>query len=83
MENGVGKLYAKLDKIQERLNSIDITLAAQHESLKYHIKRTNLLESKIEKIEGPATVLNGLLKIFGAVSIILSVIAAIIKLTNG
>jgi len=38
---------SKTDKIIDRLNSIDRTLAAQHVSLKDHMRRTEILEKAI------------------------------------
>lgn len=38
------RIEDKVDQIQISINRIDITLAAQHESLKQHMKRTDLLE---------------------------------------
>ena len=41
------KIYSKLDKIEDRLNSIDVTAAEQQKDIKIHIKRTNILESTV------------------------------------
>lgn|GEM_PF-6025137 len=41
----------KIDSILSRLNSIDATLLLQHEQLKNHIKRTELLEAKLIPLE--------------------------------
>ena len=38
------RLYDKLDKIEERLTSIDGTLIRQEASLREHMRRTDLLE---------------------------------------
>lgn len=38
------KLIEKLEKLDSRLDSIDVTLAKQAKDLEYHIKRTDLLE---------------------------------------
>lgn len=52
------RLDAKMDIMSEKLNDINAELAkisttlnAQHESLDYHIKRTNLLEEKQNSTE--------------------------------
>ena len=52
------RLDAKMDIMSEKLNNITLelteistTLKAQHESLDYHIKRTNLLEERQNSTE--------------------------------
>lgn len=58
MENRFDKLEVKVDRLDARLDSIDINLveqngilAAQHESLKEHMKRSDMLEAKVLPIE--------------------------------
>lgn len=82
-ENKFDKLDIKIDKIQDRLTSIDVTLAAQHESLKLHIKRTNLLEQKLRPVEDHVTVVHGVLKLLGLATVLLGIIQALMKLKNG
>lgn len=41
------KIECKVDKIQESVHNIDVTLGRQHESLLAHMKRTNLLEKLV------------------------------------
>lgn len=62
------KLDKKLDKIEDQISSINVTLAAQHVSLKEHIKRTNLLEKKLEPVEKHVYNMQGVVKvlIYGA-----------------
>ena len=79
----LGKIEDKIDKIQKKMASIDSTLAAQHESLKIHIKRTNLLEQKIEPIDKHVTMVNGVLKFLGVVSLIAGLILSILQIKNG
>lgn len=47
----VDKLEAKIDKLDERLDGIAVTLVKNTESLEYHIKRTDLLEKKITLLD--------------------------------
>ena len=42
------KTEEKIDKIAEDIGEIKITMAVNTESLKEHIKRTNLLEKRVE-----------------------------------
>lgn len=77
------KIEDKIDKVQEKIASIDSTLAAQHESLKIHIKRTNLLEQKITPIENHVAIVHALLKAIGFVAVLLSIIEGVLKIKNG
>lgn len=57
----------KIDKLSDRLGSIDVTLAKQHESLKDHIRRTEILEDAIDPIQKHVLMVNSMTKIIGAV----------------
>jgi hypothetical protein len=79
-------VISKLDKLDERIDSIDITLAKQHVSLDEHIRRTELNEKALELM---AEETNGRLKklesskdmIMGGVTII-TILAAVIMFFN-
>jgi len=73
----VDKLDTKLDKISERLNSVDVTLAQQHESLKIHIRRTELLEEKLEPVEKHVAMMSGALKLVGILGLIAGIFEGI------
>ena len=69
----------KQDRMNDDIGEIKV-------SLKYHIKRTNLLEESIEllrkdvkPIERYVTIINGILKLIGLSSIIIGAIASFIK----
>lgn len=58
MEKRFDNLEAKVDKLDTRLDGIDIGLTkqnaileSQHESLKEHMKRSDLLEAKVLPME--------------------------------
>jgi len=74
------RIEKKLDRLDERLGSIDKTLVAQHVSLEEHIRRTEILESKVEPIEKHVAMINGALKLFGMLCMVGGLIAAILKL---
>jgi hypothetical protein len=44
------RILDKLDKMDDRLNHIDITLVKQEENLKEHMRRTLIAEESIEVI---------------------------------
>lgn len=55
-------METKLEKINERLASIDSHLAVYNEQLKHHIRRTELLEQKMEHVDSHVKVVNGIVK---------------------
>lgn len=71
MENDerLTRIENKLDTISGRMGQIDVTLAAQHTSLQEHMRRTSLLEARIEPIEKHKYMVDGVLKFLGVVSL--------------
>lgn len=70
----------RLERIESKLNNIDVTLAVNTEQLKEHIRRTNLLETKLEPVEMHVARVDGALRFLGVVSLLLGIIAAAVKL---
>lgn len=60
----------KLDSLSEKLHSMEIIQVEQGKDLKYHIKRTDLLEKKLEPVEEHVSFLRMLIKLIGALSVI-------------
>ena len=75
MDDHFKRLESKIDKIDDRLGSIDRTLAANTVSLVEHVRRTNILESKLEPIETHVAMIQGIVKFIA----ILAAVAAIAK----
>lgn len=69
---------SKLDKIQEDVTEIKTHLAVYNEQLKIHIKRSDLLEEKLEPVEKHVAMVTGVVKFIGVMTAILGTIAAII-----
>lgn len=65
MDDFQKRVLEKLDKMDDRLNSVDKTLAEQHVSLKDHIRRTEILEEQVKPIEDNMTMAKGVLKFIG------------------
>ncbi len=63
-----------LERLYERINSIDKTLSAQHVTLKEHIRRTELLEVQLEPVKRHVAMVNGALKFIGLLGIISGII---------
>lgn len=76
------RILDKLDSIDGRLGSIDVTLAKQNVTLEEHIRRTELLELDVQPIKKHVAMFEGALKLIGAVGLIAGVIASVIALKN-
>lgn len=73
------RIEDKLDKVNEHLGAIDVTLASQHESLKEHIKRTSILEEELKPIKKHTVMTQGILKFLMYISGMMALIGALIK----
>lgn len=51
MSDKIDKVLEKLDKIDERVDRIDVTMAKQEVVLEEHVRRTNILQDRVEKHE--------------------------------
>lgn len=77
----------RLDRIEERLLSIDRTLAVNTTSLQDHIRRTELLEkgmdvlvSELKPVQRHVTQVETVLKVLGAIAAIIGTLAAVAKI---
>jgi len=70
----------KLDHLIERVTAIDVTLIFQAKQLEEHIKRTQLLELKVEPIEDHVKFIQGLVKLVMLIATIASIGVALIKI---
>jgi len=70
------RIEDKVDTIVDKIGSIDATLAAQHVSLKEHIRRTALLEAEIKPVKRHVDMVNGALKLLGLISLLLGIYEA-------
>ncbi len=67
----------KIDKVLERIGSIDVTLAEQHVVLKEHVRRTELLESALEPVKRHVNMVNGGVKLITLTGVIAAILEAI------
>lgn len=51
MKERLDRLDSKIDKLDESLNKINITMIRNTDSLEYHIKRTDILQAEVKKID--------------------------------
>ena len=82
LEDKFDKIDSKLDKIGDRLGSIDSTLAAQHESLKEHMRRTSLLEEDVKPIKNHVAMIQGALKLIGLLCVVAAAVESVVYVLN-
>lgn len=73
----IERVLDKVEVIDSRIDNIDITLAKQHEQLVIHIKRTELNEAQIKHINRHVYMVEGALKLFGVLSVVLGLLKLI------
>lgn len=84
MEKKLEAIENKVDRLDERLDTIEKVLIKQELNLEIHIKRTNLLEESVEllrqdlrPVERHVDYIHGALKFIGIVSLIVGIFVAI------
>lgn len=80
----LSKMDSKLDKIQEHLASVDVTLAKQEVSLTEHVKRSTLLEENVKMLRSEFTpiqkhviVVNGVLRLLSLIGLLITIVIGI------
>ncbi len=71
------RIEKKLDIVDGRLGSIDVTLAGQHEQLIVHIKRTDILERELKPISRHVQQVQGAAKLLGLLALIASIVGGL------
>lgn len=79
METKLARIEDKIDKIVDRISSIDVTLARQHVSLEEHIRRTVALEQIVGPVQKDRLMAKGALKVVGALIAGAAIIAEILN----
>lgn len=77
------RLEDKLDKVIDSQSEMNVTLAKQSVILEEHVKRTSLLEAKIEPIERHVHMVNGVSKFLVLVGVFIAIIEGVIKILGG
>jgi len=67
-EKRLERIEIKVDDINDHLGQINVTLAAQHESLKSHIRRTAIIEDELKPIRRHVYMINGGLILLAALA---------------
>lgn len=79
MKEELLRIENKIDKITERISSIDGTLIAQHVSLADHIRRTELLEAQLKPVERHVVMVHGAFKLIGILALLGGILGAIVE----
>lgn len=78
----IARIEDKVDDVQRTVGSINVTLAAQHESLKEHMRRTQLLEDAVGPITKHVSHVEGGLKLLGVLTVLVGVITGVFELLS-
>jgi hypothetical protein len=73
------RIETKLDVVQMHASSIDVTLASQAGDLKYHIRRTDLLEALVKTNTAYRERAYGAWWLIGALALISGIAAVILR----
>lgn len=73
------RVEEKLDKVVEKISSIDVTLAKQSVILDEHVRRSNLLEAKMVPLEKHVSMVNGALKLIGVLALFATIAEVILR----
>lgn len=74
------RIEDKIDEIKESISKINTTLAAQHESLKEHMHRTELLEEAMDPIRDHIYEVRAGFKLASWVGMLIGIGAAIFEI---
>lgn len=87
LDKKLDRVLEKIDKIEENIAAIDVTLVEQAGQLKHHIYRSDLNEQHIRIIEArvePLTQLhskfNGIMRFIGVVATGITLVVGLVKL---
>lgn len=78
MENK--RIEDKIDKIVEDVGEIKTHMAVYNAQLTLHIKRTEMLEEKLEPVEKHVAMVSGAIKLVGVVAMIVAIIEGLLKI---
>lgn len=82
MDDRLERIENKLDKVVDQIGEINETTAKQQVSLDYHIKRTDLLEKKLEPVEAHVNLISSLFKIVASIAVLAGIVATILQIVE-
>ena len=80
LEAKFDKIEEKIDLVENHLDSINVTLVRNTSSLEEHIRRTELLEKKLEPIEIHVTQMQGAFKFIGVVAVVAGLVLTLMQI---
>lgn len=89
MDDVLKRLENKLDRLDDRLDRVDVTLTKQHGTLTEHIRRTEIAEANIERLDDELEPVKthvafvGMLgKVLGAAGTLAALVVTVLKLAG-
>jgi len=79
-EQRLNRMEDKIDRIGGEVSEVNIHIAEIKKDLRYHIKRTDLLEAEVKPIKKHVIMVSGVMKFFGLVSFLLALIEGILTM---
>jgi predicted nucleic acid-binding Zn-ribbon protein len=90
MKDQLDKIEAKVEKIEDSISNIDVTLARQAKDLEHHIYRTSLAEENIEllrtelqPVKKHVALVDAGLKLVGALASATAFVLGVVKILFG
>ena len=69
------RIFEKVESIEMRLQSIDMTLLKQHLSLDEHMRRTEIIEKELQPVVKHVEQMRGAAKLLGILALIATIIS--------
>lgn len=82
IKRNLHEIKADIKEINQVIQKIDVTLVKQEASLSEHIRRTELLELKLEPVEKHVTRVDGVVKFMGIVALVLGIILSFMRVIS-
>lgn len=79
----MNKIEEKLDNIDRRIDNIDKHLAVYNTQLKFHIKRTDMLEEEIKPLKAGVIKAQGAMMFVGVLATVISIGVALWGVVGG
>lgn len=76
------RIEDKLEKIEGHIGTQAVTLERLTVSVEEHVRRTNLLESKVEPLEKHVSMMNGALRLISVLGVVAAIAEAIVIMTG-
>lgn len=82
MEDKLDRIVDKLASVDSTLSAQQVTLNGQHKSLEEHMHRTELLEQSIKPLQSHVSAVEGALRLLGIIGIVVGIFGSIYKIMN-